>query len=98
MFRLGINGFNEELGRYRGRDDNKEYLFCGTDCVSVSHVLWDCLVYSESKAALLLQKLQIQLRDSFAAIESLGTVSFILGNELSEKTLLHAWVKLRSSL
>ena len=41
-FRSGTHGLNEELGRHRGRDGNKECVLCGNECESVSHVLWEC--------------------------------------------------------
>ena len=44
-FRSGTHGLNEELGRHRGRDGNKECVLCGNECESVSHVLWECSAY-----------------------------------------------------
>ena len=41
-FRSGTHGINEELGRRRGRESNKECELCGNECESVSHVLWEC--------------------------------------------------------
>ena len=38
MFRSGTNGLNEELGRHRGKNDNRQYKLCGEECVSVEHV------------------------------------------------------------
>ena len=38
-FRSGTHGLNEELGRHRGREGNKERELCGNECESVSHVL-----------------------------------------------------------
>ena len=37
---------NEELGRHRGREGNKECELHGDECESVSHVLWECSAYS----------------------------------------------------
>ena len=54
-FRSGTRGLNEKLGRHRGREDNREYELCGNDCESVSHVLWECLIYSSSRADFLLE-------------------------------------------
>ena len=45
-FRSGTHGLNEELGRHKGREGRKECLLCDDECESVSHVLWDFLVYS----------------------------------------------------
>ena len=33
-FRSGTQGLNEELGRHRGREVNKEYELCGNECES----------------------------------------------------------------
>ena len=72
-FRSGTHGLDEELGRHRGREGNKEF-----ECVS--HVLWECSAYSSSRAEFLLQeKLGNGLEH---ALDSLGRSSFILGSEL----------------
>ena len=39
MFRLGMHGLNEELGRQRGREGKKECYLCGGECENVSHIL-----------------------------------------------------------
>ena len=57
------------------------------ECESVSHVLWDCPAYSMRRTAFL-QKLQMELGDSYGsynALDSVRKVSFILGNELWER-------------
>ena len=41
-FQSGTHGLNEELGRHRSREGNKECVLCGNECESVSHVLWEC--------------------------------------------------------
>ena len=38
-----MHGLNEELGRHRGREGKSECTFCGGECDSVVHVLWECL-------------------------------------------------------
>ena len=86
-FRSGTHGLNEELGRHRGRDGNKECVLCGNECESVSHVLWECSAYSNSRADVLL-KLQEKLGNGFEhfdALDSLGKSSFVLGSELWEE-------------
>ena len=86
-FRSGTHGLNEELGRHRGREGNKECVLCGTECESVSHMLWECSAYSSSRADFLL-KLQEKLGNGFErfdALDSLGKSSFILGSELWEE-------------
>ena len=62
-------------------------MLCGYECESVSHVLWDCPAYSNSRSTFL-QKLKTILGDSyenFRVLDSLGKASFILGNELWEE-------------
>ena len=54
-FWSGTHGLNEELGRHRGREGNKECVLCGNECESVSHVLWECSAYSNSRADFLLK-------------------------------------------
>ena len=71
--------FNEELGRHKGREGNKECELCGNECESVSHVLWECLAYSSSGADFLLE-LQEKLGNGFKhfnSLDSLGKSSFI---------------------
>ena len=93
-FRSGTHGLNEQLGRHRGREGNKECELCGNECESVSHALWECSAYSSSRADFLL-KLQEKLGNGFKrfdALDSVGKLSFILGSELLEEnfdSLLH---------
>ena len=51
-FRSGTHGLNEELGGHRRREGRKECLLCDDECESVSHVLWDCLVYNTLRMTL----------------------------------------------
>ena len=44
-FRSGTNALNEELGRHRGRNGDRQCKLCGDECESVVHVLWECPVY-----------------------------------------------------
>ena len=86
-FRSGTHGLNEELGRHRCREGNKECVLCGNECESVSHVLWECSAYCNSRADFLL-KLQEKLGNGFKrfdALDSLGKLAFILGSELWEE-------------
>ena len=46
-FRSGTNGLNEELGKHRGRNDNRQCRLFGDECESVVHVLWECPMYSD---------------------------------------------------
>ena len=84
-FRSGTHGLNEELGRHRGREGNKECVLCGNECESVSHVLWECSAYCNSRAAFLLI-LQEKLGNGFERFDALDSKSsFILGSELWEE-------------
>ena len=58
LFSLGTHGLNEELSRHRGREGKKECSLCGNECENVSHVLWECLAYSSTRASFM-KKLQI---------------------------------------
>ena len=85
-FRSGTHGLNEDLGRHRGREGRKECLLCDDECESVSHVLWDCLVYNTLRNDFVC-KLQELLGDGFENFESLDSfekASFVLGSELWE--------------
>ena len=85
-FRSGTHGLNEEWGRHSGREGNKECGLCGNECERVSHVLWECLIYSSSRADFLL-KLQEKLGNEFECfdlLDSLGKLCFILSSELWE--------------
>ena len=44
-FRSGTNGLNEELGRHRGKNEDRQCKLCGDECGSVVHVPWECLAY-----------------------------------------------------
>ena len=35
----------EELGRHRGKNDDRQCKLCGEECESVIHVLWECPAY-----------------------------------------------------
>ena len=72
-FRSGTHGLNEDLGRQRGREGRKECLLCDDECESVSHVLWDCLVYNTLRNDFMC-KLQELLGDRFEHFESLDSL------------------------
>ena len=53
-------------------------------CENVSHVLWECLAYSSTRACFI-KKLQELLEDEYEDFESLDKVeksSYVLGSEL----------------
>ena len=54
-FRSEMHGLNEELGRHRGREGKLERTLRGAECESVVYTLWECLVYSSSRASFLLK-------------------------------------------
>ena len=56
----------------------------GGACENVSHVLWECSVYSSTRACFI-KKLQELLEDKYEDFESLDKVeksSYVLGSEL----------------
>ena len=72
---------NEELGRHRGREGKLECTWCGAECESVVHVLWEC-------TSSFTEKLQELLGDSYADFDLLSNVektSYGLGSEHWEK-------------
>ncbi len=44
-FRSGTNGLNDELGRHRGKNDDRHCKLCGDECESVVYVFWECPAY-----------------------------------------------------
>ena len=61
-------------------------LLRGDECESVSHVLWECSAYSNTRASFM-KKLQELLEDDYEDFESLDNVeksSYVLGSELWE--------------
>ena len=82
-FRSGTNGLNEELGRHRGRDDDRRCKLCGCECESVVHVLWECPVYDSIRNTFMAE-LENLLGDSFkefSTLDNFGKASFVLGCE-----------------
>ena len=85
-FRSGTHGLNEELGRHRGREGKTKCSLCGDECENVSHMLWECSVYSSTRACFI-KKLQELFEDEYEDFESLDKVeklSYVLGSELWE--------------
>ena len=77
-----MHGLNEELGEHRGREG--KCTFCGAECESVVHVLWECSTYSSSRVSFMV-KLDELLRDRYADFEvpnSVERTSYVLGSEL----------------
>ena len=72
--------------RHRGREGKMECSLCGNECKNVSHVLWECSAYSNTRASFM-KKLQELLEDDYKDFESLENVeksSYVLGSELWE--------------
>ena len=65
---------NEELGRHRGREGNKECVLCGNECESVSHVLRECSAYYSNSRAGFLLKLQEELGNRFERFDALDSL------------------------
>ena len=80
MFKSGTqHGLNEELGRHRGRDKT-ECSLCGNECENVSHVLWECSVYSSTRASFMkkLQKFLEYDYEDFESLENVDKSSYVL--------------------
>ena len=63
-FRSGTNGLNEELGRHRDRNDDRQCKLCWEECKSVVHVPWECPVYDNIKNTFM-GELNTLLEESF---------------------------------
>ena len=67
-YRLGTHGLHDELRRHRGRERESECTLCGAECESVVHVLWECSVYSSSRASFMV-KLEERLGDRYTDLK-----------------------------
>ena len=69
----------------KGREGKIECSLCGNECENVSHVLWECSVYSSTRASFM-KKLQELLYDyeDFESLENVEKSSYVLGSELCE--------------
>ena len=86
-FRSGTHGLNEELGRHRGKEGKSQCTLCGCECESVTHVLWECSVYSNIRSNFM-AKLNAILGDKysdFVALSNIEKTAFVLGSELWEE-------------
>ena len=50
------------LFKFRGREGKTECSLCGDECENVSHVLWECSVYSSTRACFIVNKKFQQIR------------------------------------
>ena len=82
-FRSGTNGLNEELGRHRGRNDDRQCKLCGEECESVVHVLWECPVYDTIRSTFMgkLKNLLGGIFEEFSALNNVEKTGFVLGCE-----------------
>ena len=81
-FRSGTNGLNEELGRHRGKNDDRQCK-CGDECESVVHVLWECPAYDTIRSTFMedLDKLLGGSFEEFSALNTFERTGFVLGCE-----------------
>ena len=84
-FSSDMHGLNEELGRHRWREGKTECSLCGDQCENVSHVLWECSAYSNSRASFM-DKLQefLDIYEDFESLDNVEKLSYMLGSELWE--------------
>ena len=82
-FRSGTNGLNEELGRHRGKNNDRQCKLCGDECESVVHVLWECPVYHSIRNTFMveLENLLGGSFEEFRTLDNFNRASFLLGCE-----------------
>ena len=82
-FRSGTNGLNEELGRHRGKNDDRQCKLCGDECESVVHVLWECPAYDTFRSTFMedLDNLLGGSFEEFSALNNFERTGFVLGCE-----------------
>ena len=91
LFGSGTQSLNEELGRHRGREGKSECVWCGAECESVVHVLWECSAYSNIRATFV-EKFREVLGDRYAEFDKLNSIektAYVLGSELWEYDFDH---------
>ena len=70
----GTNGLNEELGRHRGKNDDRQCKLCGDECESVVHVLWECPAYDIIRSTFM-EDLDNLLGGNFEEFSALNIIS-----------------------
>ena len=79
-FRSGTNGLNEELGRQRGTNEDRQCKLCGEECESVvCTVLWECPVYDTIRNSFMGDRRFLGV--SFEEFSALNITNFVLGCE-----------------
>ena len=98
-FRSGTNGLNEELGRHRGKNDDRQCKLCRGECESVVHVLWECPAYDSIRNNFMveLENLLGGRFGEFSTLENFNKASFILGFENWNRDDFKALLKLVKS-
>ena len=98
-FRSGTNGLNEELGRHRGKNDDRQCKLCGDECESVVHVLWECPAYDTFRSTFMedLDNLLGGSFEEFSALNNFERTGFVLGCENWEKYDFKALLRLVKS-
>ena len=98
-FRSGTNGLNEELGRHRGKNDDRQCKLCGDECESVVHVLWECPAYDTFRSTFMedLDNLLGGSFEEFSALNNFERTGFVLGCENWERYYFKALLRLVKS-
>ena len=98
-FRSGTNGLNEELGRHRGKNDDRQCKLCRGECESVVHVLWECPAYDSIRNNFMveLENLLGGRFGEFSTLDNFNKASFILGFENWNRDDFKALLKLVKS-
>ena len=64
---------------------------CGDECENVSHALWECSTYSNTRVSSM-KKLQDLLKDDcedYESLENVEKLSYVLGSELWESNSMN---------
>ena len=98
-FRSGTNGLNEELGRHRGKNDDRQCKLCRGECESVVHVLWECPAYDSIRNNFMveLENLLGGRFGEFSTLDNFNKASYILGFENWNRDNFKALLKLVKS-
>ena len=90
---------NEELGRHRGKNDDRQCKLCRGECESVVHVLWECPAYDSIRNNFMveLENLLGGRFGEFSTLDHFNKASFILGFENWNRDDFKALLKLVKS-
>ena len=75
------------IGRYRGRNDDRQCKLCWEDCESVVHVLWECLVYDTIRNTFVgeLDNLLGGSFEEFSELDNFERTGLVSGCELGQE-------------